>query len=1004
MSEAKPFQKATVKQVMRAFNKTSGPRRFLVADEVGLGKTVVAQHVISELIKAKKEPLIVFYICSNLTIAKQNQDKLLEAIPGDEKEMDKARCPVDRLTPLPAADPPTHHQLHLYTLTPETSLPMRAGRRRDGRQEERALIHALVESAWPEFFSRKNIDFFKVNAGKWWNQLIERQRQKVTMDLKTLFIQAVRNEMGLEPRKWVIPALLNVEEPLELIARLRNALAVGAIEKLRPDLVIFDEFQRFRDLVSSNSEEAAEDEAAERLIRTIRGDQSPNPPALLLLSATPYRMFTHRWEDEAGAAHHSEFFELVKFLWGGNEFAEGKKTDCQKAFSEFERELRKRRPCSEEALKAREKIQTLLRPVMARTERASHHQGWAEMHTRNIPTELSAEDLKIFKHLSASFIEKHRSATVPYWTSIPFPMQTMGHRYKAWQEAIPVHFKGLPVISSSRSYQNQKSPLKKWPHPRLRALQEFMPAKQLALPWVSPSLPWWPLGGGWKHKGPEKILLFSRFIAVPQAVASLVSFDLERVLLADKGISYRDVTKRRLLTAAKNGLRILGLFYPSPWLVTATDPLMTKGSSLSEVRREMISQVREGLKRLGIAVREGGRSRPISHILGQIDHLAGNWNWVSEIVRKIPKQNDPERGLARLLDQWDEEAQQPLNCVTSKEVKRLAEYALGSPGVIVGRALSRHWKASVTAEGFQETWETSWNGVRTYLDQMLFVEILEGNENTYPKAILKAVAAGNLEAVLDEHFWIIRKIQNAQGPDLAKNLNEALIIKTGNHQLFNPDKSDPGGFTLRCHAAMPFLKATRATVEGEESERPLRTESLRKAFNSPFWPHILATTSIGQEGLDFHVWCGRVVHWDLCGNPVDLEQREGRIQRYGGISIRRTIARDLGPRIFGHLSKGKSPWHMLEQLAEDQWGDNSGLCPWWVCEGADIERFVFDLPTSEQTLRLQWVKEQRLLYRLVLGQPNQEDLLDILCRRVEMKPEDIRKAMIELSPWFQKVP
>ena len=35
--------------------------------------------------------------------------------------------------------------------------------------------------------------------------------------------------------------------------------------------------------------------------------------------------------------------------------------------------------------------------------------------------------------------------------------------------------------------------------------------------------------------------------------------------------------------------------------------------------------------------------------------------------------------------------------------------------------------------------------------------------------------------------------------------------------------------------------------------------------------------------------CGvyTLVHWDLCRNPVDLEQREGRIQRFGGLAIRR---------------------------------------------------------------------------------------------------------------------
>ncbi|MEA3275971.1 MAG: helicase-related protein [Pseudomonadota bacterium] len=63
-------------------------------------------------------------------------------------------------------------------------------------------------------------------------------------------------------------------------------------------------------------------------------------------------------------------------------------------------------------------------------------------------------------------------------------------------------------------------------------------------------------------------------------------------------------------------------------------------------------------------------------------------------------------------------------------------------------------------------------------------------------------------------------------------------------------------------------------------------DSVRAAFNSPFRPFVLTSTSIGQEGLDFHPWCHRLVHWNLPGNPVDLEQREGRIHRYKGHAAR----------------------------------------------------------------------------------------------------------------------
>ena len=69
----------------------------------------------------------------------------------------------------------------------------------------------------------------------------------------------------------------------------------------------------------------------------------------------------------------------------------------------------------------------------------------------------------------------------------------------------------------------------------------------------------------------------------------------------------------------------------------------------------------------------------------------------------------------------------------------------------------------------------------------------------------------------------------------------------------------------------------------------LQNDVVDSAFNSPFRPFLLTSTSIGQEGLDFHPWCHRLVHWNLPGNPVDLEQREGRVHRYKGHGVPRAL-------------------------------------------------------------------------------------------------------------------
>ena len=69
----KDFQRRTVDYVMRRFYLDSDPTmRFLVADEVGLGKTMIARGVIAcaiERLWDSVDRIDVLYICSNQAIA-----------------------------------------------------------------------------------------------------------------------------------------------------------------------------------------------------------------------------------------------------------------------------------------------------------------------------------------------------------------------------------------------------------------------------------------------------------------------------------------------------------------------------------------------------------------------------------------------------------------------------------------------------------------------------------------------------------------------------------------------------------------------------------------------------------------------------------------------------------------------------------------------------------------------------------------------------------------------
>lgn len=1001
MTPLKPFQEATVQSVLAAFRKRKR-RRFLVADEVGLGKTVVAQHVVQRMAKSLGRPLVVFYMCSNLAIARQNRRKLLEILPSNKRK--DADCPIDRLSLLPASKRPDEKlKFHLYSLTPDTSIPIRKRHRRDGRQEERALVHALVKELWPKLFDEFGKKVFQRGASVHWSCIVRKQQRLASSRaLQTAFYTSVRQEFNLEARQRLLPELrIRFEngtlDELSLISHLRNALAASAVEEVKPDLVIFDEFQRFRDLI-----EPQQDEAAQRVIGRLRGDNSDDPPALLLLSATPYRLFARRWEEEAGASHRAEFFELMEFLYGGDAEAKRKRKRAEEAFSTLETELRKGQPASTEAQAARNEVESLLCPIISRTERASHDDGWDHFETQPVQASLEPEDLSVFKHLSRSFNDTHRPDAVPYWTSIPLPMQTMGNHYVAWKSATTADANRTPFLSKKMrdGFETPDS----WPHPRLRALQELAPATQLAIPWLSPTAAWWPLRGVWKSREQplRKLLVFSRFRAAPQAIAAALSFDLEAEMLGgDSRMTYEDVSRRKLLSASERH-PLLGLFHPSPFLVKRTDPLEARSSDLRVIRREVRRQLKRAISDLGVTIRKDAPSLPAWKMLARLECQAGNWRWIKSGWWQLCRATaigEEDTGLAQLLKDWDKEAERPIDSIKPANFELLVDYAVGSPGVVIGRALQRHWPGAVGEDGFTNTLSASWNGLRNYLDQRCFYSLLRKENESYPDAILRAVVDGNLEAVLDEHLWLISQLQSLSENELADELRDGLTIKNGRFSLHPLQGNRDDTFSLRCHVAMPFVQSRASTLE--DGEKPIRTDEMRRAFNTPFWPYVLATTSVGQEGLDFHAWCDTLVHWDLCRNPVDLEQREGRIQRFGGLSVRRVIAQQVEQRAMTERHNGESPWARIAAIANDTMSDASGLSPWWVCKNGKVARYVFDVPTSEQKHWLQWMKEQRLLYRLALGQPNQEDLIEILSSKMEVNPETIRQAAPNLSPWFR---
>jgi hypothetical protein len=183
-------------------------------------------------------------------------------------------------------------------------------------------------------------------------------------------------------------------------------------------------------------------------------------------------------------------------------------------------------------------------------------------------------------------------------------------------------------------------------------------------------------------------------------------------------------------------------------------------------------------------------------------------------------------------------------------------------------------------------------------------------------------------------------------------------------------------------------------------ERELNQDMVRAVFNSPFRPFVLTSTSVGQEGLDFHPWCHRLVHWDLPGNPVDLEQREGRVHRYKGHAVRRNIAESWQDEALGNCAPGDDIWQAMFEAADQaaRGKGESDLVPLWIAPGKHrVQRHVPLLPYSREVEAFKRLKRQLAAYRIVFGQPRQEELMTLLDQS-ELNIEELREWAIDLAP------
>jgi hypothetical protein len=1019
----KDFQIDTVEYVLhRLYDDPDPTDRFLVADEVGMGKTLVARGVIAGAIERLQhddsvDRIDIVYICSNADIARQNIAKLDVRGDGTKPLSTRITMLATQLRDLNRQMVDGSKTVNLVAFTPGTSFDR--GQRR-GQVEERALlswlVQPVVDGTRAENNAMQRILRMDVDESGWKYQcsrLDEPENAPDAAVAEKFRATLVRSSLVMELRQFVEEMCgryqFNQEQKTQrsmLVGSLRGMLAEVSVECLEPDLIILDEFQRFKHLLETPEADA------EREVSQLANELfTAKDVKVLLLSATPYKMFTLAEERGlTGDDHYTDFLSTVDFLERPRQ--SGTTERLKVALGEF----RRRAVTGDDPRAAKDSVETVLRKVMCRTERPVS--GLADMLVAKIdqPAPPTAEDLLGFVAMKEIADEVGGSVSIEYWKSAPYFLNFMdgyqlSEKFRQAELDPWVKRSLLAKAQVIRRSQLTKNEEIEPANARLRQLTtETVDRGLWRLLWVPPSIPYHEPGGAYAEIDPAwvtKRLIFSSWAAAPSAIASLLSWSANR-RMGDGPTRPR--LAYRMEEGRPAGMTALALFLPTPGLAELTDPL--------EVAREAPDQILPADRVLAWAVTKVasrvGASRPAAAALSRdtwfwaapfaVDGGDGNFELAEVISEKETASED--RGLVAHLDLADEAASGDVELgAHPPDLHRwVALVGLAGPGNVAWRALRRVIGESddITEDGIRRAAAVIAAGFRSLFNRPEVMALLDsqGSDLAYWQVVLEYCLSGNLQAVVDEYLHHLVGNQSPTTDEaliaMADDVRAALALRIAALQGFDPSHPDTPlrfntRFALRYGSAKGTAKTDDKSVE--------RKSDVQAAFNSPFWPMVLASTSIGQEGVDFHWWCHSLVHWNLPANPVDFEQREGRVHRFKGHAVRKNVG--AAHRADALRSHAADPWVAAFEAAErERQPGMNDLWPWWAYPGeAKIERWIPSFPLSKDQHREQRLQHQRALYRLAFGQPRQEDLLSILDQQGYVEDDErIADLRIDLRP------
>lgn len=1063
MSGLKDFQRATVNRIEELYR--AGRMRVLVSDEVGLGKTLIARGTVAKLAKMQKEQgcnfVKVVYICSNASIAEQNLNKLRISGELRVESTGTSRLSMQHLKIFRQENDKgiLSRYIQLIPLTPDTSFRMTTGA---GTVDERALMFSILKrvpvlvkykkaleaamkdmanSAWDAWaktwYERQVVEVNEQSGGKYLSYMIK----KVTEELNVIVEENVTvQDLVISMCKLIKKNGYKRQNNNYVISKLRVLFAKISLDKLEPDLVIMDEFQRFKYLIHSEPES----ETGMLANKFFNSDRV----RMLLLSATPYKMYSTLEEIDENQVdeHYSEFFDVMNFL----KISKEEQDNFREVWTDYSVKLKELSKGNTTIITAKRAAEDAMYQHVCRTERISAVENADMINDEDVHVPLRVMEQDIKSYLQAQKLLEDIGASfhvpVDYVKSTPYLMSFMrDYQLKRYLEKYFVQHPDEINKINRDTFWLKRSHLDKYDvipnnNARLDRVMEhtFKDNAELLL-WVPPSRPYYPFQGVYKNTNAfSKTLVFSSWEMVPRMIAGLLSYEAERKTVGklakaneDKNVHYFYTGEKRYPSArmnfsvsngTPNAMTLFGLMYPSQFLTKCYDPVdcMNRGLSLHEIEKEVKGKIAEKLKKYKTTTsgRADNRWYYIAPLLLDGAGYVTGWLNNDEALASFEEEDERTRKQKGFLTHLQnlKELYYATNygkvCKLGKKpddlLEVLTDMAIASPAITIHRTYQNYCKKGHSFPSYfpSQIAKIFMNRMNT-AESTAVVELACGrkSEDAHWQNVLTYCKHGNIQAMFDEYAHII-----ANGLDADYNLIENLhytiassmdvrttIYTVDTYQGFKARVSGnkERGTALRSHFAVAFTKG-----DGKEKDAD-RKKIVRNSFNSPFRPFVLASTSIGQEGLDFHNYCRRIVHWNLPSNPIDLEQREGRINRFECLAIRQNVAKR-----YGNINFTKDIWKEMFREAKkvENHGEGSDLIPYWgLTEQEDMikmERIVPMYPFSRDGLAYERLIKILSLYRLTLGQARQEELLEYIFKNCE-NMEDVRELFMNLSPYYK---